>query len=249
MRLAVMIPDWLHILSIVGLLAGIVCAAIVLADVVRHPQHMAIMNLVWPITALFGTVLTLWLYLTYGRLATQERMHAAKQRGASPPSRGETPFWAVVAKGASHCGAGCTLGDIVAEWLCFLVPAVAVWFGWQSVFGEKMFAVWIADFLIAYAFGVAFQYFAIRPMRDISAGKALWLAIKADTLSLTSWQIGMYGFMAFAQFYWFRQVFGVSLRTNSVEFWFVMQIAMLCGFATAFPVNWWLIRSGIKEKM
>nr|WP_310041656.1 DUF4396 domain-containing protein [Paraburkholderia caribensis] len=24
---------------------------------------------------------------------------------------------------------------------------------------------------------------------------------------------------------------------------------MLAGFATSYPVNWWLIRSGVKEKM
>jgi hypothetical protein len=29
----------------------------------------------------------------------------------------------------------------------------------------------------------------------------------------------------------------------------MMQIAMVFGFATAYPVNWWLIRSGIKERM
>ena len=29
----------------------------------------------------------------------------------------------------------------------------------------------------------------------------------------------------------------------------MMQLAMLCGFATAYPVNWWLIRRGLKEKM
>ena len=29
----------------------------------------------------------------------------------------------------------------------------------------------------------------------------------------------------------------------------MMQIAMLCGFATAYPVNWWLLRIGLKEKM
>ena len=210
---------------------------------------MTIMSVVWPVTALFGTALTLWLYFTYGRLATRERMCAAMKTGATPPSRAETPFWAMVAKGASHCGAGCTLGDIVAEWLCFLVPTVAVSFGWHSLFTEKMFAVWIVDFVVAYLFGVAFQYFAIRPMRDISVGEALWLAVKADTLSLASWQIGMYGFMAFANFYWFQHLIGTSLRTDSIEFWFMMQIAMLCGFVTAFPVNWWLIRTGVKEKM
>jgi hypothetical protein len=44
-------------------------------------------------------------------------------------------------------------------------------------------------------------------------------------------------------------VLGVRLEVNSVEFWFMMQIAMLCGFATSYPVNWWLIKAGLKEKM
>ena len=52
----------------------------------------------------------------------------------------------------------------------------------------------------------------------------------------------------FAQFYWFGHILGAALQTDSVEFWFVMQLAMLCGFATAYPVNWWLISSGVKGK-
>jgi hypothetical protein len=42
---------------------------------------------------------------------------------------------------------------------------------------------------------------------------------------------------------------GHELPKSGPVFWFVMQIAMLCGFAASFPVNWWLLRSGIKEKM
>ncbi|HJT79714.1 MAG TPA: DUF4396 domain-containing protein [Chthoniobacterales bacterium] len=37
-------------------------------------------------------------------------------------------------------------------------------------------------------------------------------------------------------------------KTNPL-FWFMMQIAMLAGFLTSYPVNWWLLRAGIKEKM
>jgi hypothetical protein len=59
----------------------------------------------------------------------------------------------------------------------------------------------------------------------------------------------MYGFMALAYFYLFGTLLGVRLATDMPEFWFTMQVAMLCGFATAYPVNWWLIRSGIKEAM
>ena len=73
--------------------------------------------------------------------------------------------------------------------------------------------------------------------------------MKADTLSLITWQVGIYGFMAIACFVIFRIGLGVKLETDTPSFWFMMQIAMLCGFATSYPVNWWLLRSGIKEKM
>jgi hypothetical protein len=244
-----MIPAWLHNLSIAYLLLGGVCAVVIAIDVARHPQHMWIMNVVWPVTALFGTVWILWQYFTYGRLATHEKMHAAMERKQEPPNKRETPFPIMVGNGALHCGSGCTLGDIVAEWLVFAVPAIAVAFGYKSLFGERIFAVWVVDYIFAYAFGVVFQYFTIAPMRKLSFWPGVAAAIKADTLSLTAWQVGMYGFMAFAYFYVFRTAIGVDLHVDTVEFWFMMQIAMICGFLTAYPVNWWLIQSGIKERM
>jgi hypothetical protein len=155
----------------------------------------------------------------------------------------------MVAKGAAHCGSGCTLGDICAEWLVFAAPTVAVWFGWRTIFPEKMFAVWIIDFIFAFAFGIAFQYFTTKPMRGLSVRQGFVQAVKADAASLTAWQLGMYGFMAFANFYLFRTVLGTRLQTSSFEFWFMMQIAMLFGFLTSYPVNWWLIEKGIKERM
>jgi hypothetical protein len=244
-----MVPDWLHVLSIAMLALGAACALYIAYDVTNHPQKMWIMNVVWPVTALFGAVLTTWAYLRHGRLATKQKAQQAKDRGEEAPSKKETPFPMMVAKGALHCGSGCCLGDIVAEWLVFAVPAIAVWFGWHSIFSEKMFAVWVVDFLFAFVIGVAFQYFTIAPMRHLGPAQGIWQALKADTLSLSAWQIGMYGFMAIAQFWLFRSVLGVRLEVNMPEFWFMMQIAMLAGFVTSYPVNWWLIKSGIKEKM
>ena len=112
-----------------------------------------------------------------------------------------------------------------------------------------MFAVWVFDFLLAFLLGIVFQYFTITPMRNLTPVEGVKQAVKADTLSLTAWQVGMYGFMAVAQFWLFRHLLGVPLEVNSPEFWFMMQIAMLAGFATSYPVNWWLIRVGVKEKM
>ena len=155
----------------------------------------------------------------------------------------------MVGKGATHCGAGCTLGDIWRNGWSSACPAIAVWFGWQSIFADKIFAVWIVDYIFAFAFGIAFQYFTIAPMRGLSFGPGIIAAVKADTLSLTAWQVGMYGFMALAHFSIFRPLLGRTLEVNTPEFWFIMQFAMLAGFLTAYPVNWWLISVGIKEKM
>lgn len=236
-----MIPYSLHIISILAVALGFICAAGIAADEIRHPQHMWIMNLVWPLVALFGTALTIWAYVRFGR---------SVKPGSSQGSRQDKEIFPVaVGKGTTHCGSGCALGDICAEWLAFVWPAIAVWFGWHSLFGEKLFAVWILDFVFAFVFGIAFQYFSIVPMRGLGVAEGLKEALKADTLSLTAWQIGMYGFMALSFFALFRGWLGTELKVNSFEFWFMMQIAMLCGFVTSYPVNWWLLRAGIKEPM
>ncbi len=241
-----MIPLWLHLLAVLSLAVGFVCAAVIALDERRDPQSMAIMNVVWPITALYGSVFALWGYFRYGRMASKSRSTAAREDGRARP---KPPFPVMVAKGATHCGSGCTLGDILAEWLAFAVPAIAVWLGWQSLFSEKMFAVWVLDYVFAFLLGVAFQYFTIKPMRQLSPAQDLVQAVKADTLSLTAWQVGMYGFMAVAQFLIFRGLLDARLEVASFEFWFMMQIAMIFGFITSYPVNWWLLRRGIKERM
>ena len=239
-------PGWFHALSIAMLLVGLGCAALIGFDESRHPQQMWIMNAVWPVSALFGSVLVLGGYLAYGRSTAGSdgsRRHGPRHESADPP------FAVMAAKATLHCGSGCTLGDICAEWLAFTFPTAAVWLGWQSIFGDKIFAVWVLDFLFAFAIGIGFQYFTIAPMRGLSPGEGIIAALKADTISLSAWQVGMYGAMAFLQFVVFAGVFRSRAEVNTPEFWFAMQIAMLIGFATSYPVNWWLLRSGLKEKM
>lgn len=226
-------PSWLNVIALASLALGFAAAFAIAIDLVRRPQSMAIMNLVWPLTALFGSLLWLFFYFRFGR-----------EPQGKHPSMG-----IAVAKSTTHCGAGCVLGDIIAEWAALLVPGIAIWFGWGSVFGAKMFTVWVPDLLLAFLFGIAFQYFSIAGMRDISFGAGLVQAIKADIASILAWQIGMYGCMAAAQLLWVRPAYGTLAPVDSALFWFLMQIAMLCGFATSFPVNWLLVRAGVKEKM
>ena len=91
--------------------------------------------------------------------------------------------------------------------------------------------------------------FRHRPLARPVRGGGIKAATKADVLSLTSWQVGMYGFMGLAHFALSPAFYGGKVDAGSPVFWAAMQIAMLAGFATAYFPNWWLIRSGLKEEM
>lgn len=231
-------PQWLTLLSICSLVLAVLCALIIVIDIVRgYRQHMWIMNIVWPVTALYSGPLGLWAYFKVGRLSTHRKMQEAKEQGAQSPPQSK-PFWQSVGLAATHCGSGCTLGDLLAE-------GVVLSFFSFSLFGHRIFGAWVVDYILAFLFGIAFQYFTITPMKHLSPGKGLVAVLKADSLSLSAWQIGMYGWMAIATFV----IFGHELDKSDPVFWFIMQIAMLAGFVTSYPVNWWLVKSGIKEKM
>jgi hypothetical protein len=232
-------PLWTTAVSVLLLAIAIGSAAWVLMDVLRRPQMMKVMNVVWPLTMLFGSVPWLIFYLRQGR---------APERGA-PMVMGKHSMPVSVAISTSHCGAGCSAADLVGELLFALIPGFAVVFGLGWLFDDPMFAAWVLDFILAYAAGILFQYYSMRSMSDAPWRSILWRAVKADTLSITFWQLGMYGLMALAQLVVLPLVFGGRAAPGSPQFWVVMQLAMVVGFATAYPVNWWLLKVGVKERM
>ena len=56
----------------------------------------------------------------------------------------------------------------------------------------------------------------------------------------------MYGWMAVVYFILFK---GISVEKDTWLFWFMMQIAMFFGFICAYPMNIFLIKSGVKKGM
>ena len=239
-------PLWLHIFAEISLALAVLSAIVIAVDEYRRPQHMWVMNFVWPLCALFGSLIWLAFYFRWER--GMPRSHGDDGHMQSM-AKEKPPFWAMTTTSASHCGAGCTFGDILAEGLAYAFPGLALAFGWKSLFGEKMFAIWVLDFIFAFVLGIGFQYFTIKPMRHLSSRQGLIEALKADAATITAWQIGMYGFMAPAQFGWFARAYGAPVAVNRPEFWLMMQIAMLCGFVTSYPVNWLLLKLGVKEEM
>jgi hypothetical protein len=214
-------------------------AAVVAVDVARRPQRMGIMNVVWPLTMLFGSVVWLWFYLRRGR---------APRRGHDDRS-GPYGMVTSTAIGTSHCGAGCAVGDLVGEFALVAVPALGTAVGLGTLYQDRIYAGWIVDFVIAFVAGIVFQYRSIAPMRGLGLREGLVAALKADTFSILSWQVGMYGAMAIAQFAVLPALVGGRAAVLTPEFWVVMQIAMVAGFVCAYPVNWLLVRRGVKEAM
>lgn len=91
--------------------------------------------------------------------------------------------------------------------------------------------------------------------------KTLYRALKADFLSLLFFEIGLFGWMAIFQI----AIFQWRLEMDTVTYWWMMQvrrsapilfargiliiyqIGMFCGHWTGVPINWWLIKTHVKE--
>ncbi len=235
-------PEWLHVVAWVYIVVCSTIALWMIGDILRgHRQKMWIMNLVWPITAMYFGPVAAWMYLRTRPVSlanspqpdepTRKRMEHAE------PTREQ------VSVSVYHCGAGCTIGDVIGEAGLFALGGGVATFIGGSEFATKL----VVDFFFAYVLGIFFQYFTIVPMRGLSPGKGIVAAMRADTISITAFEVGMFGWMAVTRFVLFPEP--TRIHPNLAVFWFMMQIAMIVGWTTSYPANVWLLRKGWKEKM
>jgi hypothetical protein len=238
-------PQWLYVVSWISLGVSVACALAIVVDVFRRPQQMAIMDVVWPMTALYWGPAALWAYFRVGTRTTRQHHHDMmksmshdQMEHAKEELKSEPLTRTQAAVGDSHCGAGCTLGDIVGE---ALVAGTGL-----LLFGGLLATRLVVDFVFAWAFGVVLQYFTIAPMRHLPVGKGIVAAIKADTVSILAFQIGM-SFWALLTYYVLFPA--PHLEVADPVFWFMMQIGMILGYFTSYPANVWLLERGLKEKM
>jgi hypothetical protein len=201
-------------------------------------QPMGVMNFVFPITALYFGPAAVALYSRWGRVDAPSAKAPSPKAGAKVPAVAR-PRWVTMAIEVSHCGSGCALGDLISEWVIY---AFAL-----AVAGRVLFAEYIGDYVLAVGLGIVFQYFAIAPMRGLGVRDGLKAAAKADFISLTFFEVGLFGWMALMAFVFFPAPH--HLMPSSAAYWFLMQIGMMIGFATSWPANVWLVNRGIKVPM
>jgi hypothetical protein len=76
------VPHWLMIVSWIALALGFGGALVILADelLLGHRQHMAVMNVVHPVTALYWGPVWVWAYFRHGRKSAYDLMHREAER-------------------------------------------------------------------------------------------------------------------------------------------------------------------------
>lgn len=237
--------ETLRIISGIFVGLGFLSALIVYVDInLGRYQKMSIMNIAWVITCSYSCFLGLYMYYKYGR-ADKPTMdmggmdmssgHACGQMTPkSDAAKKPAPMWVKVFVSCTHCGAGCGAADVLSENFIFYLN-ITFW-------GLRLYAAFIIDYILALIFGIVFQYLNIHPMRpDLTKAQAWWNAVKADVSSLTTFQIGMYGWISLIHF-----CTNIPLDANTFTFWFMMQIGLTVGLLTAFPMNYILIKYGVK---
>jgi hypothetical protein len=138
-----------------------------------------------------------------------------------------------MALNALVCGAGCALGYVIAEAIIPFVPPVS---------GSLLLARWTAEAACAVVMGIVVQYFVF--LTNDGFWQTLISAVKAGVMPLIAWQIGMVTGMAVAHF----PIFHHPLASSDPVFWWMMQVSMGLGFATAYPINLLLLRTAAETE-
>lgn len=94
------------------------------------------------------------------------------------------PAWTLTTVATMHGGTGCTLRDIGAEWLVFGLGL--------TIADKALFADFPLDFAFAWLLGVGFPYSTIVPIRRMGQLRGIWAAVKADTFSIVTFQLGLF---------------------------------------------------------
>ena len=168
---------WLDLIAETYVGICVLCCLFIISKQRRRTvPMMRVMLLVWPIITLWVGPLGIWAYDTSNQRVPSHDdgavhdMPGMHMEMPVQPTHSHTSHWKSVMTGTLHCGAGCTLADLLGSLLFRMAPFI--------LFGSSLYGEWAVDYVLA-----------------------------------------------------------------------MIQLSMLCGFITAYPMNWWLMRTGIKNAM
>lgn len=239
-------------------------------DVLTHPNRaMPVMNWVWPLAALyFGPFGALIYVLLSGRRTAPGRVHVApalppapameheEAAELAPPMRAaeapathppagaamsgmDDPLWMRSLRSSTPCMAGCALGDLVA-----MVAIQGL--GWRP-FGGGATGEVVLGAMLAFLFGLfIFQALSVMAERRLGLIAGLSIALRADLLTIAGYLAGQVPTLYALWGSVGATAAGAGMGPMSLV---AMHASMAVGFITTYPVNYWLVASGVKHGM
>lgn len=211
---------WIDVALLVWFALAIISVAYIAHDVFANTPENTVIKWAWVLLTLYMGPVAVALYI----LADKE------------PRPGEheafiTPMWKQTIGSTLHCVAGDATGVILAA----------------TVTGLLGLPMWL-DMTAEYVFGFASGLFIFQAlfMKDMFGGSyvtALRRSVLPEWLSMNTMMAGMFPTMV-------RLMMGRDMRAmdpRQLLYWGVMSAAISVGFATAYPMNWWLVSNNLKH--
>ncbi len=211
-------PTWLTVVALIFLGLGFLCAGVILYDVFGrgYRQRTKAMEAVWPITAIYFGPLALLAYFRWGRPQSREWQEKQGER----PQRS---FSVEAVLETIPGGAASFVGHLIAVPLVLLLGL--------TIAGRDIWPMIILIAVIALPLLFAFEYFF--------TGKGIGAALLTSAVAIIAFDLGMGVAMLFVHFV-------LMFPPTTIAFWFVMQIGLILGFATAYPVVLGMVRRATK---
>lgn len=221
-------PAWLTPVSwfFVGL--AVVSAAFIAYDIYGrgYRQRVGPMNAVWSATGLYLGPLAVWAYLRHGRPRSQKWQ---AEHGGAP----QTDLSGAAVTGGIPGGVASLVGHVIG------VPLIVL--SGLTLAGLDLWAMIAAVAVIATVLLFAYEYFfSTVPARRLAGGQGLGVAALISFATVLAFDVGMGGWMLLLHFGW------VMPAVTDVTFVFLMQVGLVLGFLTGYPMVRLLLARGVK---
>jgi hypothetical protein len=215
-------PAWVTPVSwfFVGL--GVISAAVVLLQIITRGRHQRkqdlAMNVVWPVAALFLGPVAIWAYNRGG-------MTDPARPNSGPSDHGEA---AQTIAGGAPGGAAATVGHFIG------VPLVVA--SGLTIAGTNLWVLIIVIAALAIGLLFDFEYVAVSGTPRRVGKRNVGVMLITATLTVLAFDIGMGGWMLLMHFGNFMP------SPTDVRFFFLMQVGLVLGLVTAYPMVKALLR-------
>jgi hypothetical protein len=198
-----------------------VSVAYIAYDLFTRTPEMKIMKWGWILVALYTGPVALAVY-----------WFSCREPAPGTHETFVAPLWKQSVGSTIHCLAGDATGIIVAASITLLL-------------GLPMGVDTIVEYVAGFSLGLlVFQALFMKDVLGGTYGQAVRKTWLAEWLSMNAVMSGMIPIMVIVM----SRHMG-AMEPTSGRFWAVMSLACLVGAVLAYPVNWWLVKHGLKHGM